>query len=279
VWGPVCWAIVGAQRASAKKRPDLNHRVTWHAVATPEVGFRLDCRFHWSIDMTDSSEVDSDPLGRAPGDAAALSDYYAQRAPHYEEVYHKPERQADLKSLKQALALALNGRRVLDVACGTGYFTAAYAAHADSVLGIDSNQAVLDLARRKMLPDAEFQQGDAYLLDQVSARYDAALVSFWWSHVPNARRDAFLQRLHQCLAPNARVILIDNRFVPGNSTPIALIDGAGDQWQDRPRQDGTRQLVMKNYPTRQLLLDSVPGSASTHWWQLEYYWWFDYLRP
>lgn len=234
--------------------------------------------------MTANSEGETNQPSRVPArsEAAApdpLSDYYAQRASHYEEVYQKPERQADLGLLKRTLAVALNGRRVLDVACGTGYFTAAYAAHAHCVLGIDSNQAVLDLARSKMLPHTEFHQGDAYALDQVSPQYDGALVSFWWSHIPTARRLAFFERLHQCLVPQARVILIDNCYVSGNSTPIALVDSAGDQWQDRPRQDGTRQLVMKNYPTRQLLLDSMKGVTSTHWWQLEYYWWFDYLRP
>ena len=211
-------------------------------------------------------------------DQDTLSDYYAQRAPHYEEVYQKPERQADLRLMQHALASMLQGRRVLDVACGTGFFTAAYATQATSVLGLDSNQAVLDVARGKQLPHLELQLGDAYLLDGVAPSYDAALVSFWWSHIPNARRAAFFSRLHQCLLPGARVILIDNRFVEGNSTPIARIDDAGDQWQDRPRQDGTRQMVMKNYPTRQLLLDSLPGVVSTHWWQLEYYWWLDYQR-
>jgi demethylmenaquinone methyltransferase/2-methoxy-6-polyprenyl-1,4-benzoquinol methylase len=232
--------------------------------------------------MTGSHRDTSDAPQSQGDDAASpdlLSDYYAQRAAHYEEVYQKPERQADLATLRRALALQLKGRRVLDVACGTGYFTSAYAAHASSVQGIDSNEAVLDLARAKMLPNAAFALDDAYQLKGVRAPYDAALLSFWWSHIPNARREAFFRRLHQCLTPTARVIMIDNRFVPGNSTPIALIDQAGDAWQDRPRQDGTRQLVMKNYPTRRLLLGSMAGLSSTHWWQLEYYWWFDYQRP
>jgi demethylmenaquinone methyltransferase/2-methoxy-6-polyprenyl-1,4-benzoquinol methylase len=220
----------------------------------------------------------ADETRGATGDTG-LTDYYAQRAPHYEEIYQKAERQADLGLLKRSLAAQLKGRRVLDVACGTGYFTAAYASAAQCVLGIDSNQAVLDLARAKSLPNAVFQQGDAYLLENLPGSYDAALLSFWWSHIPNRRRAAFFSALHQCLSPKARVIVIDNRFVAGNSTPIAMTDAAGDQWQDRPRQDGTRQLVMKNYPTRAMLLDGIAGLTSTHWWQLEYYWWFDYQRP
>lgn len=40
--------------------------------------------------------------------------YYAQRASQYERVYHKPERQADLRAMHAWLPAQFNGRRVLD---------------------------------------------------------------------------------------------------------------------------------------------------------------------
>ena len=48
---------------------------------------------------------------------------YARRAAVYERVYAKPERQADLRAMKAALPVAFAGRRVLEVACGTGWWT------------------------------------------------------------------------------------------------------------------------------------------------------------
>ncbi len=47
--------------------------------------------------------------------------YYARRAPHYDTLYTKPERQTDLAQLKQHLQTALSNRNVLEIACGTGY--------------------------------------------------------------------------------------------------------------------------------------------------------------
>ena len=50
-----------------------------------------------------------------------LAAYYAARAAEYERVYAKPERQTDLSRLRAAVAEFARGRRVLEVACGTGY--------------------------------------------------------------------------------------------------------------------------------------------------------------
>jgi predicted methyltransferase len=51
------------------------------------------------------------------------ADYYAQRAAEYDAVYAKPERQHDLARLKELLPPLVAGRRVLELAAGTGYWT------------------------------------------------------------------------------------------------------------------------------------------------------------
>ena len=55
---------------------------------------------------------------------SALLDYYARRAQEYEQIYQKPERQIKLALLKAYLIKLLAERDVLEVACGTGYWTA-----------------------------------------------------------------------------------------------------------------------------------------------------------
>ena len=52
-----------------------------------------------------------------------MQSYYAARAGEYDAVYEKPERQADLRQIEQWLPSALYGERLLEVACGTGYWT------------------------------------------------------------------------------------------------------------------------------------------------------------
>ena len=64
---------------------------------------------------------------------SAMVDYYAQRAQEYERIYDKPERQDDLRNLKDSVGNTLAGRNVLEVACGTGYWTAVAASAAASI--------------------------------------------------------------------------------------------------------------------------------------------------
>ena len=49
-----------------------------------------------------------------------LKEYYARRAPEYENVYLKPERQQDIATLRALLQQLLAGHTLLELACGTG---------------------------------------------------------------------------------------------------------------------------------------------------------------
>ena len=68
-----------------------------------------------------------------------LKRYYAARAAEYDRVYAKPERQADIARLRDILTDLLKGHRVLEVACGTGYWTEPVGRVAESVLATDIN--------------------------------------------------------------------------------------------------------------------------------------------
>ena len=57
-----------------------------------------------------------------PADSS-LQDYYAARAREYERIYARPDRQADLRKLEKLIPDALRARSVLEIACGTGYWT------------------------------------------------------------------------------------------------------------------------------------------------------------
>ena len=77
-----------------------------------------------------------------------LETYYAQRAAEYEKIYHKPERQADLARMRNDIPALFKGARVLEIACGTGYWTPLIAAQAEAVTAIDFNEETLAIARR-----------------------------------------------------------------------------------------------------------------------------------
>jgi ubiquinone/menaquinone biosynthesis C-methylase UbiE len=73
-----------------------------------------------------------------------MIDYYSKRAREYERVYQKPERQADLGWLRATLRRELAGHRVLELACGTGYWTDAIAGTAASIHATDASTEVLE---------------------------------------------------------------------------------------------------------------------------------------
>lgn len=52
-----------------------------------------------------------------------MKSYYSARASHYDAVYEKPERKNDIEFLSRFLPERLTGRNVIEVACGTGFWS------------------------------------------------------------------------------------------------------------------------------------------------------------
>ena len=156
-------------------------------------------------------------------DSPDLIDYYRRRAQEYERIYEKPERQTDLGALGEWVQRELAGHDVLEIACGTGYWTHVCAPVARSVLALDLAEETLEIARAKEYPfgKVRFGTADAYHLEEVPGSFTAGLACFWWSHVPRERIPEFLEGWHRRLGPGAHVLLLDNRFVEGSSTPVS----------------------------------------------------------
>ena len=212
---------------------------------------------------------------------AQLRQYYAARAGEYESIYSKPERQADLRRLETLLPDLLAGRRLLEIACGTGYWTQHLARRAQSVVALDASPETLELAAAKDLPPQRvaFRVADAYDLPGELGSFDGAFAGFWWSHVPVRRLSPFLDSLDRRLTPGARVVLLDNLYVEGNSTPVSHRDEDGNTYQRRRLTDGSEHMVLKNFPTE----EALRGAAATYgdrmqFQRLEYYWVFVYEK-
>ena len=208
-----------------------------------------------------------------------LVDYYRRRASEYEAIYAKPERQQDLALLREQVAARLAGRRVLEVACGTGYWTQIAARTAASIVATDAAEEPMRIARSKEYGKASvrFEFADAYALDERLGRFDGALAFFWWSHIPLGRIGEFLGSLHRRLEPGARVLLMDNVYVEGNSTPISERDAEGNTYQLRPLSDGTQNRVLKNFPSEaDLRAGLAPHARAFDYRALQYYWLVEY---
>ena len=199
--------------------------------------------------------------------------YYAKRAHEYERIYQRPERQSDLRALQASIEDAFVGPDVLDIACGTGYFSASAARRACSLTGVDGNEETLELARQKGLPNASFRRADAYDLGAPARPYSGALCTFWWSHVPKDRIEAFLVNVHRQLEPGAAVLFADNTYVEGNSTPVVRTDAQGNTYQSRRLESGASYEVLKNFPdAAELVAWARRFGTAIELRQLTYFW-------
>ncbi len=208
-----------------------------------------------------------------------MQDYYRRRAAVYERIYARPERQDDLRAMEAALPALYAGRRVLEVACGTGWWTPHGARDARRWLATDINTETMDVARAKAMPACvEFRRVDAHQWGElVNETFDAAFAGFWWSHVPLQQLRGWLDGLHARLEPGAQVVFLDNRFVEGSGTPLSHTDADGNTWQQRALDDGSVHAVLKNFPDRaQALAVLGPRARAPRWTEHTHYWVLDY---
>ena len=204
-----------------------------------------------------------------------LEQYYSRRASEYEQVYDKPERQHELEWLRGRTPAIFRDRTVLEVACGTGYWTQYIARTAAKVHACDINDSVLEIAREKPIPKGRvnFFKADAVSLEGVPAGCDAAFAGFWWSHVKKSELAKFVQNLASKLEPGAVVAILDNQYAEGSSTAISRRDADGNTYQMRKLANGEEYEVLKNFPGAAELAEALrPVAREAHLESLAYYW-------
>ena len=199
--------------------------------------------------------------------------YYAARADEYEEIYARPERQDELDELQELVQEALLGHEVLEIACGTGYWTSRIAEVAKSVLATDINPDMLALAQAKPIGDnVEFTLMDANDL-QVERPVTACFAGFWWSHVLRQDQIPFLEKMRAGLGKDTLLVMIDNTYVEGSSTSIARTDLQGNTFQIRKLANGDSYEILKNFPTDSALRKKLGVMArEIRIVRMEYYW-------
>ena len=214
-------------------------------------------------------------MAEARSTAPQLENYYSKRAREYEQIYEKPERQRELEWLRHRIPEIFRGRTVLEVACGTGYWTQFIAPQAKRVYAGDINESVLEIAREKPIPPgkATFIKSDALALDNVPPGCNAAFAGFWWSHVKKSELTQFVARLASRIEPGSVVAILDNSYAEGSSTPVSRTDSEGNTYQMRKLANGEQFEVLKNFPTPDELAAAVKGVArEAHLESVTYYW-------
>ena len=202
-----------------------------------------------------------------------MLDYYNERATEYEEAYTLGTGTASIAdpnvftteaTLLAGIVRRFAQGRVMDLACGTGYWLPSYSAGASSISLFDQSEKMLEECRKKLDRHdpgnrVVLIQGDFFEHEFAAAAYDCALVGFFLSHLTAPQERLVFAALRKMLVDSGRFLILDSAWSPERAK---VNDKAGRQ--DRRLNDGTRFEVYKRYFDR----DDVLAWANAYGAQL-----------
>jgi len=205
-----------------------------------------------------------------------LTSYYKDRAKEYDKVYAIPEEQEDLRKATKIFQDLFAGKSVLEIACGTGYWTEQISKTAASILATDINKSVIDIAKsRDFSGSVNFEVTDMYSLSP-STSYSALFGGFIWSHILIQDLNDFLFKLGKYSKPGATIAFIDSKKVKGgyhDQVGFSRTDEFGNTYQSRKLENGTTHEVLKNFPSKEFLVQKLSTmAADIKYIDLDHYW-------
>ncbi|MEW5924920.1 MAG: class I SAM-dependent methyltransferase [Candidatus Zixiibacteriota bacterium] len=193
-----------------------------------------------------------------------MNRYYDARA-RWHDWYMSYESNEKMEELMhpiiQIFENMLTGRRVLEIACGTGNWTLVLAKRAESVLGLDISRAVLEIAETKLAGynNVRLMQGDAYNLRNIDDTFDVVFAADWWSHIPKVGIHRLLESIMSRIHSGSSVIFLDISLHEYFRKEPCYYDRDNNRISKRRLPDGSEFEVVKNFPSeselRNLLAD------------------------
>ncbi len=194
----------------------------------------------WSTD-----ELSSDPHAREDK-AGKVQRMFAAIAGSYDLNNRLHSFGLDQRWRRRVVKLAggLEGKKVLDVACGTGDLAEAFAqAGPNHVQGIDFTPEMLDMARRRPLKPAScpitWEVGDAMDLDVETDSVDVVSIAFGLRNVTSPEKA--LAEFRRVLRPDGKLLILEfsepenplirglNRVYTNHIMPVTASLIAGDR--------------------------------------------------
>lgn len=206
-----------------------------------------------------------------------LKRYYSNRAKEYDETagYEDPVAEKIRKEIKLRHQKYFKEHDILEIACGTGFWTEVIAETANSVLAIDISKKMISIAKKRLTKykDVGFKIVDAYLLDDIKGNFSAAYAHWWWSHIPKSKIRNFLLNLHKKLISRAFVLFADHLPHYLEKEIRVIYNRDGDRLEERILKNRKKYLVIKNFPTKKEIYSYLSGLAKNiNFQEYEGYW-------
>jgi len=184
-----------------------------------------------------------------------MKDYYSERATEYEEAYTLGTGTASIENpgLFKSEAIAVSKvvekfghGRLIDIACGTGYWLPYYVTNVSHVTFLDQSENMLAECRRKVSAlgigaNCNFIQDD--LFDHhFNETYDCALLGYLVSHMTTEQETYLFRILRAILGTTGDFLIMDSSWSKERARANTKIERQG-----RKLNDGTTFEIYKRY--------------------------------
>jgi ubiquinone/menaquinone biosynthesis C-methylase UbiE len=175
--------------------------------------------------------------------AEEYDDIYVGKGPaiqHYGGMYIK-----DFTQIGESVS-KFGGKHLIDIACGTAYWTPFYAPKCDEITCLDQSTNMLSQAQTRIkdqnLKPPNFIHADFFDIDLGTDVFDRAFVSILLSHFSRDQEKTFFERLKQTLQPGGELMVVDSLWSPRRSK-YRKQEGV----EKRVIKDGRKFKVFKRY--------------------------------
>ena len=199
------------------------------------------------------------PPSTDPAILAEQVEYYRRRAGEYDEWWFRTGRydrgpelnaawHADVQAVEAALVACLERTRparALELACGTGLFTRFLAPRVGHLVALDAAPEVQAINRSRVAAaNVEYVLADLFAWAPQDS-YDLVFMSFWLSHVPDDRFDAFWRTVRAALAPGGAAYVIDSGWDTTSSAVNHVRPDREGGVAQRKLNDGSEFRIVK----------------------------------